>query len=559
MSTATTGRGHHALIVNSVGVYNLDGDTITRGPVSSVSKFQTLLDWLRTKELLTPMTVTPQIWIAGFAACDTLGWNLDYADDAVLDALENTADAVEMAAVGKKMLTQRIIATLEAGFDNFGTGWQLRIAPDTALTDVATGPLIPLQYNDGGNRRFRVDVLIEPYMWTLSVKTQLGILGSEGGPSALPETEEELTIELARRIRWSIDKLGTLPAVTGAGTGANMVDAIFRPRRKAAERAGNPGRGKQKSPAFVTDATPLPSLVGDDLEAETPLLWSRRPTVGELEAATKAVVVDQRASYLASAGTINLGWGEPAHVAGAALDAALHRTKVPFGLWHVNIPAASEVNADPRLPVLLPPMQRDLDKRHDAWITTESLMTLTNPVPDGGGGIDLIDIDISEAFVYPNEGRILEAWAKRLRLARADAIETNDPAAREIVAGIYNGYIGRMRYAENWSSKYKQHHHQPVWRWAIIANARARARRHAMRIATEHALWPIAAHTDSWTYLTDDTVDLADHTGNLGRLRLEKQFVLTDAVRHSFENAPSITVGLVESILANNQAATSVR
>lgn len=551
MAAAPTTRGHHALIINSVGVYDLDGNTITRGPVTSVAKFQTLLDWLRTKEMLVPMAVTPQIWIAGFVACDVLGWNLDYDDDAVMDALRNTADDAEMATVGKKMLTQRIIATLAEGFDNFGTGWRLRVPADIPLNEVATGPLIPLQYTDGGNRPFRVDVFIEPYMWTLSVKPQLGILGSEGGPSAMPEAEAELTTELARRIRWSITSLGTLPAITGAGIGANMVDSIFRPRRKAAEKHSATSRsGAQKSPAFVTDPTPLPPLVGDDLEAEIPLLWSRRPTPDEIANATTAIVVDQRASYLASAGTINLGWGDPAHLAGTALDAVLRRDKLPFALWHVEIPAPSEVNADPRLPVVIPPMQRDLDKRYTAWITTESLTTLTNPVPDGGGGLDLIDLSISEAFVYPHEGRILEAWAKKLRLARAEAIESQDAAAREIIAGIYNGYIGRMRHAENWSSKYKQHHHQPVWRWAIIANARARARRHAMRIASEHSLWPIAAHTDSWTYLTDGTVDLADHTGNLGRLQVEKRIDLTDEMRAQFTNAQSITVGTVESILA---------
>ncbi|WP_128644907.1 hypothetical protein [Rhodococcus sp. BS-15] len=267
MTIVKPGSRHHALIINSVGVYDLDGNTITRGPVTSVAKFQTLLDWLRTKEMLVPMAVTPQIWIAGFVACDVLGWNLDYDDPAVLDALANTADHVEMAAVGKKMLTQRIVTTLADGFDNFGTGWRLRVPADIPLDEVATGPLIPLQYNDGGNRPFRVDVFIEPYMWTLSVKPQLGILGSEGGPSALPVAEAELTTELARRIRWSITSLGTLPALTGAGIGANMVDSIFRPRRKAAEKLSDSSRSAQKSPAFVTDPTPLPTLVGDDLEA----------------------------------------------------------------------------------------------------------------------------------------------------------------------------------------------------------------------------------------------------------------------------------------------------
>ena len=65
-----------------------------------------------------------------------------------------------------------------------------------------------------------------------------------------------------------------------------------------------------------------------------------------------------------------------------------------------------------------PHPQMRIDEPAQAWLTTEDLDGLAKDVRDGGAGLTVEQLAVDEAIVWPQQGRILEAWATRLREAR---------------------------------------------------------------------------------------------------------------------------------------------
>lgn len=510
---------HHALLVNARGVFTVMGSKV-HGPVGSCDELLELLEEVRDEQRLTPCNASPQVWICGDEAAQALGWWLNYDDPAVMDVLgEEDLSRSEMVFRAKGLLSAQITQELAvAGAAE--RGWEVGRGSGA---EFRGGPMVPLKSRSRQGRRFMVQVIVEPYLWTLTAREDYGIAGSAMAGTLLPEDDRAATAELARRLRWMTTHLGVLPSLTAAGTGATLLDVIFKARKKS-------GKG-----AVVADPTPWPATVDSTIPVEQELLWTRRPSAEEITQARWMVTVDQRASYLASAGSQDFGWGRTRRLDRDAVEALLQscpESKVPFGLWHVTLPAAAEVFIDQRMPMPVPEMQALASAQ--TWMTTESLMVLIAPVVDGGAGISMLDLDIDEAYVYEHQGRILEAWAKVLREARAAAIADGDDAAKALVGSIYKGYVGRLVNEESWSSSYKKHHFQPMWRYAIIAGARRRGRRQAARIAARTGLYPIGAHTDSWTYLcaTEEQIEaLTDSSTALGRLVVEKVVEVTDEVR----------------------------
>ena len=256
--------------------------------------------------------------------------------------------------------------------------------------------------------------------------------------------------------------------------------------------------------------------------------WTRIPDLEEVSDATQLVSIDQRAAYLASAGMLEFGYGKPRHLRGEdALDAA-RQSKTPFGLWRVTLPPGDMLALPPALPLPHPHMLADQPVQ--TWITTVSLDALQTSIADGGIGAELDDLDIAEAWVYPEQGRALDKWAKFLREARKVAVDTGDTAMKRFIGACYKGYIGRMVNPDMWTAKQMQHHHQPLWRAAIIAHCRWRGRRVAMRIARETGRWPLRTVTDSWVYPLPPGIDIADNSDALGKMTLEKSAPLTENI-----------------------------
>jgi hypothetical protein len=171
------------------------------------------------------------------------------------------------------------------------------------------------------------------------------------------------------------------------------------------------------------------------------------------------------------------------------------------------------------------------------WVSSVSLEGLMSPVAEGGLGLDLGDLELEEAWVFDRQARLLEAWARSLREARAAAVEAGDAPMKRLVGAAYKSYIGRMVNPDLWGAKTMRHHHQPLWRAAIMAHCRWRGRRVAMRIAGETGRWPIRTLTDSWVYLLPDGVDIADESAALGKMVVEKDARLTAADTAAFAEA----------------------
>ncbi|MDZ7910865.1 MAG: hypothetical protein U5O16_03375 [Rhodococcus sp. (in: high G+C Gram-positive bacteria)] len=492
----------HAVIVTAAGTYTPSGHTLT-GPVDSIEKLDKLIRWAT----LTPLGAPAQIWIVGIEACEMLGWIIDPGSEDDVDDMEilRTRAAEELTTILHATLTPMLTA-----------GWELRGEP---------GHVVHLSRTTG-NFTSMVDIFIEPYVWTYWNKDfgwgnrvgDMGILGSPTAGTYLPDDDLPAARELGRRLAWCAQHLGVLPGPTPARTGAAIVDKIKRDRTRS-------GKG-----IVVTAGGPVPPLDGEPRgDLEPAVGWTRIPDLEELtEGATQLVSIDQRAAYLASAGMLEFGYGKPRHLRGEdALDAA-GQSKTPFGLWRVTLPPGDMLALPPALPLPHPHMLADQPVQ--TWITTVSLDALQTSIADGGIGAELDDLDITEAWVYPQQGRALDKWAKTLREARKVAVDTGDTAMKRFIGACYKGYIGRMVNPDMWTAKQMQHHHQPLWRAAIIAHCRWRGRRVAMRIARDTGRWPLRTVTDSWVYPLPPGADIADDSDALGKMTLEKRAPLTEDI-----------------------------
>nr|WP_271209334.1 hypothetical protein [Rhodococcus wratislaviensis]GLK33847.1 hypothetical protein GCM10017611_06900 [Rhodococcus wratislaviensis] len=502
----------HALIVTAAGTYTPSGKELT-GPVDSLEKLDKLIRWAS----LTPLGAPAQIWMVGLAACELLGWVIDPGSEDDVDDME----ALRTRAASE--LTATLHATLPP---LLGAGWELRGEP---------GHVVHLSRTIG-NFTSMVDVVIEPYVWTYWNKDfgwhnrvgDMGVLGSPTAGTYLPDDDLPAARELGRRLAWCAQHLGVLPGPTPARTGAAIIDKIKRERTRS-------GKG-----IVVTTAGPVPPLDGAPRgDLEPAVGWTRVPETSDLEDACRLVSIDQRAAYLASAGMLELGYGQPKHLTGGpAAAAAVGEKGTPFGLWRITLPAGQTLSLPEKLPLPHPHMLADQPVQ--TWVTSVTLDALREPVAEGGIGADLDDLDVTEAWVYPQQGRVLDKWAKILREARKTAVDTRDAAMKGFIGSCYKGYIGRMVNPDMWTATRMQHHHQPLWRASIIAHCRWRGRRVAMRIAREHDRWPVRTVTDSWVYLLPEGKDIADPSEALGKMTVEKDVTLTDTLLASMASAADV-------------------
>lgn len=507
---ATTDADGHAIIITAAGTYSPSGEKLT-GPVETIDNLEKLIAWAS----LTPHGLTAQVWFVGIESCAQLGWTIDPGSEDDVDDLE------QLRQRAAEELKSAIGATLPP---LVAAGWELRGDP---------GYVVHLKRQIGTATQM-VDIMLEPYVWTYWNKDfgwgnrvgDMGILGSPTAGTYLPDDDARAARELGRRLAWSVKYLDTLPGPTPARTAAAVLDKIRRDRLRT-------GKG-----IVVTTAGPLPPITAaprGDLEPAAG--WSRLPDSDDLDEVSSLVTIDQRAAYLASAGMLSLGYGKARHLDAADAAKAASAEKVPFGIWRVTLPAARQYSLPPKLPLPHPAMMEE--QAVQTWITTVSLEGLCAPIVDGGMGLDVDDLEIAEAWIYTEQGRALDKWAKMLREGRTAAVETGDLAMKRFLGACYKGYVGRMVNPDMWTSTRMQHHHQPIWRAAIMAHCRWRGRRIAMRIARETGRWPIRTMTDSWVYLVAAGQNIADEGAQLGKMSLEKQTELTDEMILAFASAES--------------------
>ncbi|ULD38985.1 hypothetical protein [Rhodococcus qingshengii] len=500
---ASTAADEHAIILTDTGSY-LPSGAYLAGPVDDVTKLTRLIDWMMARKGLVPKGSAPQVWMVGQGILDNLGWWIDLSDVEVESAAQERDLLLEQ-------LTQRVHDSMSGLVVD---GWEVRGDP---------GHRIHLTRHLTNSRRM-VDLVLEPYAFSISTQAKdLGILGTGDD---LPDEDMDAAAEIGRRIAWSVEHLGVLPGSTSTRTAADIVDQIMRARQPAKSRGHGKPSTRKPTGAVIDTAGPVPMLDGQlHGEIEPRTRWARLLDADDLVGVDRLVAIDQRASYLASAGSDSFGWGTPDHVPVGA-DRRAREGKMPYGLWRVTLPAAESIWLPEKLPLPHPHMQ--FRNPVTTWVTSVSLEALTAPVAGGGAGLDIDDLDLDEAWVWPNQGRALEAWATRLRKARAAAVETGDRAMKAHVGDMYKRYIGRMLNPEQWQAANKLHHHQPVWRATIMASSRQRSRRAAMALADKTGRWPIHAFADALTYVAGPDDELSDPSPNLGKLVFEKGAALTE-------------------------------
>ena len=370
-------------------------------------------------------------------------------------------------------------------------GWELRARPTTAL----------MLTRSQGAQRLSVEILAEPRPWLA------------GGSAWVAEDPAEL----GRRLRQWYAAVGTLPAASGAASAAVLSDHIMR------GRAGRRG---------VVVSTPgvLPAGVQPEVRIQPAWCASAAEVEQEFERSDELVCLAQQCPQLASAGMLTLGHGQPQALDAAAAAAAVVESKRPFGLWRVTLPPANDLMLPAMLP--LPHPQMRADEPAQAWLTSEDLDGLAKDVRDGGAGLTADQLAVDEAIVWPQQGRILEAWATRLREAR----ETfrDDSALQGLVESAAADYLTALAEPDAWRAEAWRHHFQPAWAAAIATHVRFRGRRAAMRISREYRVWPVYAHDADMIYTpgrdeaTGTPIDLSDTHTRLGRMVIAYSAALTD-------------------------------
>ena len=142
--------------------------------------------------------------------------------------------------------------------------------------------------------------------------------------------------------------------------------------------------------------------------------------------------------------------------------------------------------------------------------TVEDLDGLGKDVRDGDAALTVGQLAIDEAIVWPQQGRVLEVWATRLREAREALVD--DPPLRALVESAATDYLNALADPYSWTDEAWRHHFQPAWATAIAAHVRFRGRRAAMRISREYRLWPVYARDAAMIYMPgrDETYKCAD-------------------------------------------------
>lgn len=502
----------HALIIGADCAWAPSGLVRLAKPVDSIDKLLKLIKWAD----LQPAGFPPQVWLLN-GACVALGWGPDAVDpgdeedyteeelvaDRLRDDVRGRLDEVTRSLLGPYLVPEN------------EDRWELFTPTDEI------GHRLQLSYR-AGDRKCMVDVFLEGWAWTSRAHhDRRGILGSESAGTLIDaDNDLDSAKQLGHRLTWFTGNLGVLPGNTAARTGSVLADKVWRDRRKKAES------GSRSPGPYPLGPCPMPPIdLPDGIGVEPPISWTRTIDNDEIDDQTQLVSIDQRASYLASAGMIELGLGPLSNLAGTAAEHAAFEDKLPFGLWQVTLPATDSL---PGLPDKLPPphprMLADQDVR--TWVTTETLTSLTADIASGGAGLEISDLAIDEAWITDKQGMALKSWKETLAKARKAALAEGDLVMKGFVGEIYQAYLGRIVREEFWQRRSLAHHHQPLWRASIIAHARHRNRAKAMKVYNETGLWPVRGFTDAWTYLAPPSVKLDDELDYLGKFAVEKTLQL---------------------------------
>lgn len=501
----------HVVLCGPDGTFVPSGAQVTRGPVTSVEKLAQLITWAAKQGQLQPITLP--------------GGRVQPGQVRFLDAAVEALTAAQPPGELNDQVGAALAPLIARGWTLSGTG-DRRFELGTERPGAAD---------------LVVEVLIEPKPWLAPA--------SEGQCDAG---------EVSRRmIAWAA-ALKALPGVTAAESAASVQDSIMAARKPTAERDQRKD-SSSKDAAIATVCGLLPDDIAPALVSQPP--WTA--PAGQLQDHFEADVLvwlEQECPELATVGTITLGYGTPRRISGdaARAEASLSKDR-RFALWHSLLPAFCEIGLPDTVPAPHPMMQPDQQVR--AWLTTEDLVWLCKAVRDGGAGVTIEQLNITEALIWPKQARLLEAWKKKFVEARDSFVD--DIAMRSLVELAAREYVASLADVDRWPST--SVHLQTAWLASIYASIRYRSRRAMMRLSREYHVWPLYVSGAGLLYAlkfdekTGRPVDLSDLSStNLGRLQAIKEIPIdADLILTAFDTAePSELIAVLSDTIGVEHPAT---
>lgn len=371
----------------------------------------------------------------------------------------------------------------------------------------------------GGESR-KADIILMPFL-SLDPSTarplDRGMAGIQGTASELPDDEDDALHLLGDRITWLYGIEGIVPASRWTLVGAQLLEVKNRKAKP------NPKSGKGTAPDLK--ASPLPPEIsstgrlthqwwvqeGVEAMGEVDGREGTRPgakikqTAHRSRGQTVDVELDQQAAYLPSAEGLYLGYGKPDWV--EPDPQVFNDTRPPFGVYQVTTPPGEKLGLHRKLPLPHPLMS--WDEPTTWWATTADIRHLTAAVEVGGAGIVWQELQLDAAWVWPEQHQWLKGFGVELRGKRIEAVAAGRADFEEMTKAIYTSTLGRMSALGDsaWKHPYIKYT-QPAWYASIEALTRARAMKYAVRIATDHKLYPVGWWADAWFYRVPATFDI---------------------------------------------------
>ncbi|MGW2865596.1 hypothetical protein [Streptomyces sp. NPDC001205] len=276
---------------------------------------------------------------------------------------------------------------------------------------------------------------------------------------------------LASRLQQLADTIGITFRTTPGVTGHELL------------RATRPEKGRRAAPLARAE---MPPILMERRNLYVAKVWDRQPTKEEL-LMRYVLLFDSRASYLSVCGALNVGRGPVEHRTTPVFD-----PNMP-GLWLARAPEGAHWGTFD----VFGPRKDDGSPR---WYATPTLAYAQKDLK--------ADVEVSEAWVWPDYYRMLEPWYKQLRTARQALVSSADPLVAATLKDTYTNSIGLFNSdhlrGDPSAGTADSMTFRPDIQQAIVAAQQANLTRTIMRVGNEHGMWPIAVKTDMLAYVTDD-------------------------------------------------------
>ncbi|BBG20785.1 putative transcriptional regulator (plasmid) [Actinacidiphila reveromycinica] len=317
-------------------------------------------------------------------------------------------------------------------------------------------PLRIWRVREGGGRNISAQIVIAPY----AVLHGDRFLEDNPAPALI-----------ARRVQQLADTVGVTYRRSPGTTGHELL------------RAMRPKRGRRAVPL---DRAELPPPALEFRNLYTARVWDRRPTEAELKRRF-ILSYDARAAYLSVCSSLACGRGKVEHHTAPTFD-----PKVP-GYWLAKPPAWQHWGTfNPFGP-----------HREDGTPRLYLTPTLAYAQKDLG-----LDIEVIEAWIWPDHYRMLEPWYKQLSAARKALGPDADPTVGGTVKDVYTHSLGLFNSDHLRGNPARDIDASELFRpdvqQAAMAAHQANLTRAIMKVHDASGLLPIAVKTDCVYWVVDD-------------------------------------------------------